>query len=157
MLLSLALTLGLSLGAAPKAVAPGSGKTQLKVEIQPAAAVLYLDGKKKGTGAKKHLFTVPPGRHTVKVTHKGDEHQEDVFVKKGEVKLFTWAFEDDRHDRHSQPTEEDSAKAAAQPEAPKPAEEAAEGPNGEPAGPSDVDKNADALNGAFGGSGSKKR
>jgi hypothetical protein len=151
MWLPLTLALGLALTTAPKNVAPGNGKTQLKVEIQPPAAVLFVDGKKKGTGAKKqYLLTVTPGRHTMKVTHKGDEHQEDVFVKKGEVKLWTWAFEDDRRDRRgaAAPAEGEEAKPAEAAPSP-PEQEEGRGRNGEPSGPSEVDKNEDALNGAF--------
>ncbi len=148
MLLPLALTAALCLSNAPKAVPPGDGKTQLKVEVQPDGAVFFIDGKKKGTGAKKVTLTLPPGRHTVKVVHKGDEHQEDVHLKKGEVKLFTWAFEDDRKDRHGGGGNAAEAEKAA--EAPPAAPESAkEGPNGEPAGPSDVDQNEAALKGAF--------
>ena len=78
------LALVVALGGAPK-------KTQLKIEIKPETAVLFVDGKRKGTGAKLHVFTVTPGRHLLKVVNKKDEHQEMVIVKKGEVTSWQWA------------------------------------------------------------------
>jgi hypothetical protein len=96
-MIAFALAVAVSLSGAPKAAPPK--KTQLKIEIHPDTAVLWVDGKKKGNGSKQYTLTVPPGNHVVKVTNKGDEHQEVVAVKKNEVKSWTWTFEDDRMDR----------------------------------------------------------
>jgi hypothetical protein len=90
MFVPFALALALSVSAAP-----ASKKTQLKIEVKPAAAVVYVNGKRLGTGART-LRVKEPGRHTIRVVHKKDEHQEVVFLKKGEAKVWSWAFEDDR-------------------------------------------------------------
>ncbi len=79
----------LYLAATPKA--PG----QLTIEVKPANCVVMVDGKKKGTGAKPIVVKLPAGRHVVRVTHKGDAHEEDVVVKPGEKKTWKWTFEDD--------------------------------------------------------------
>ncbi|HZH02574.1 MAG TPA: PEGA domain-containing protein [Myxococcaceae bacterium] len=101
-MLPLTLTLALTLSAAPaappaSAPAPAAtAKSFLKVEIKPEAAVLYVDGTRRGTGSRPHTLSVEPGRHLIRVVHKGDEHQEEVKVKRGETKVWAWAFEDDK-------------------------------------------------------------
>lgn len=70
-----------------------AGPTQLIIEVQPEDTVVYVDGKKKGTGAKPVTLTVKPGRHIVKVQRKGEGHEEEVDVKAGEKKTWKWAFE----------------------------------------------------------------
>ncbi len=97
MFATLAMTVTLALGSAPR-VPPK--KTQLKLEITPATSVVYVDGKRRGTGGKlTRAFTVEPGRHTLKLVNGRDEHQESISVKKGESKVWQWAFEDDRLDQ----------------------------------------------------------
>ncbi len=107
---ALVLMAALALGAAPAK----STKTQLKLDIKPAAAVVFLDGKRVGDGSKERTVTVTPGRHALKVVHKGDEHQEMISVKKGETKQWKWAFEDDRPGKRSAelPTDETSSDEA---------------------------------------------
>ncbi len=90
-------------------------RTQLKIEIKPATAVLYVDGKRKGTGEKVHVLNVTPGNHTIRVVHDKDEHQEVVSVKKGKVKIWQWAFEDDREDRKRAAEEQKKEEAAFEP------------------------------------------
>jgi hypothetical protein len=92
MVVALALTVALS--GAPK----GPQKTQLKIDVKPSTAQVYVDGKKRGSGKKQMTLSVTPGRHAIKVVNKGDEHTEMVAVKKGESKAWQWAFEDDRRD-----------------------------------------------------------
>ena len=99
-MVAIALAVAVALSGAP------NKKTQLKIEIKPDAAVVYVDGKKRGTGAKPLTLTITPGKHTLKVVHKGDEHQETIVIKKGEVKTWQWAFEDDRMDRKNAPPPE---------------------------------------------------
>ncbi|MHB8878202.1 MAG: hypothetical protein ACYC8T_31285 [Myxococcaceae bacterium] len=112
-MVAFALVALVALSGAPK-------KTQLKLEVNPDAAVVYVDGKKKGTGAKDITLTLTPGKHLLKVTHKGDEHQEQVVVKKGEVRTWQWAFEDDRMDRKKPPPEEGEGEGGGETEAPSP-------------------------------------
>jgi hypothetical protein len=92
-MLPLALALAASLATTP---APAGTKSFLKIEVKPETAVLFVDGVRRGTGAKPHTIRVEPGRHDLKVVNKGDEHQEQISVKKGETKQWSWAFEDDR-------------------------------------------------------------
>ena len=112
---AIALAVAVALSGAPKAAPPK--KTQLKVQVKPDTAVLFVDGQRKGTGAKVHTLTVEPGRHMLKVVNKGDEHQEMVSIKKGETKNWEWAFEDDRADKKK------SAESAETPSEEAPASE----------------------------------
>jgi hypothetical protein len=90
----ISLALAVALSGSPKA----SQKTQLTIDIKPETAVVYVDGKKKGTGKKPITLTVKPGRHQLRIVNNKDEHSETVVVKKGESKKWEWAFEDDRRD-----------------------------------------------------------
>lgn len=102
---TLALALAATLTASP-APAPAAGnKSFLKIEVKPETAVLYVDGVRRGRGNKPHVIRVEPGRHELKVTNKGDEHQEQISVKKGETKQWSWAFEDDRPQKSPPATE----------------------------------------------------
>jgi len=112
-MVALALAAMVALSGAPK-------KTQLVLEVKPAEAVIYVDGKKKGTAAKTIKLTVTPGKHVIKLTHKGDEHQETVVVKKGEIRTWQWAFEDDRMDRKKAPPAEGEGEGEGGGEAPTP-------------------------------------
>ena len=84
----MSLLLSLMLTAAP------AGPTTLIIEVSPEDVVVMVDGKKKGTGAKPiTIKNINPGRHTIKVSRKGEGHEEDVDIKKGEKKTWKWAFE----------------------------------------------------------------
>ena len=107
-MLTLSLALAVALSAAPKASAPK--KTQLQIEVKPVSAVVYVDGKRMGSGAKPIVLSVDPGRHTIRIVHNRDEHQEVIAVKKGETTKWAWAFEDDRKPTQpSQPDQESSS------------------------------------------------
>ncbi len=69
--------------------------TQLTLEVIPPEAIIFLDGKKLGDGRKPRTMPVKPGKHVVKVTFKGDSHEEEVQVKSEEKKKWQWTFEDD--------------------------------------------------------------
>jgi uncharacterized cupredoxin-like copper-binding protein len=87
------MALVLVLAGAPK----GSAKTsQLKIEVKPPAAVVYVDGKKKGTGASVHNLKLAPGEHRIKIVNRRDEHEEVVNLKPGKTVSWKWTFEDDR-------------------------------------------------------------
>jgi PEGA domain len=103
-MVAFAMALALTLGAAPAK----STKTQLKIEVKPASAVVYVDGVRKGTGAKPIVLTVTPGIHNIRVVHNKDQTTEVVRIKKGETLNWGWVFEDDRPDPRAK------AKAAAE-------------------------------------------
>ena len=106
-MLTLSLALAVVLSTAPNASAPK--KTQLKIEVKPASAIVYVDGKRQGSGAKPIVLTVDPGKHTIRIVHNKDEHQEVIAVKKGETTKWSWAFEDDR--KPGQPAQPDEPPA----------------------------------------------
>lgn len=87
------------LAAAPK------GPGQLTIEVKPSNSVVFVDGKKKGTGAKPIVVKLPAGKHQVRVTHKGDAHEEEVVVKAGEKKRWKWTFEGDEAEQPEKPAE----------------------------------------------------
>lgn len=93
---AIALLAALALSAAPKSPAT---PTQLKLDVKPSSAVIYVDGKRKGTAAKVHVVKLSPGRHTIRIVNGLDEHSEVVSLKRGESKIWQWVFEDDRRPR----------------------------------------------------------
>ena len=116
-MLTLSLALAVAVSAAPNASA--TKKTQLNIQVKPASAVVYVDGKRQGSGAKPIVLSVQPGRHTIRIVHKKDEHEEVIAVKKGETTRWAWAFEDDR--KTSEPSSPEPAIPAK--EAPEPEKE----------------------------------
>ena len=82
-----ALAVALLLHAAP------SGPGTLTVELKPRSAELLVDGKKRGTGAKTLVLKMVPGKHLLRVVHKGDAHEEEIVIKPGEKKTWKWEFE----------------------------------------------------------------
>jgi hypothetical protein len=71
-----------------------AGPTQLSIQIKPAGADVLLDGKKIGKSGDKPLVrTVTPGKHEVKAIYKGDSNSEEVPVKAGEKKSYSFEFE----------------------------------------------------------------
>jgi hypothetical protein len=103
---------------------PSNGPTRIRFEVKPPAAVIYLDGKRRGTaGEKPFLVTVTPGRHQVKVTYKKDSSEEPVVAKKGETLNWKYEFETDQPKKPPPAEGTDEAKDAP-PD--KPAEKPAE-------------------------------
>src|SRR5438094_6728071 len=94
---ALAIVLSAALAGAPKTAV--NKPTQLKFDVQPETAVVFLDGKKIGKGGNVFTRTVTAGNHVIKVVNKGDSREEMVPVKKGEQKTFQWAFEDEAEER----------------------------------------------------------
>jgi len=94
---AIGLALVLALAGAPKGAS--AKKTQLKIDVKPAASTVYVDGKKKGTGGSVHALSLPPGPHTIKIVHQRDEHEEMVTLKPGETLNWKWAFEDDKAEK----------------------------------------------------------
>ncbi len=82
-----------------------AGPTTLTIEVAPEDTVIFLDGKKKGTGAKPVTVKVKPGRHIIKVQRKGEGHEEEVEVKAGEKKTWKWAFEGSPPPKAKEPKE----------------------------------------------------
>ena len=101
----MSLLLSLMLSAAP------AGPTTLIIEVSPEDTVVTVDGKKKGTGAKTITMTgITPGKHVIKVSRKGEGHEEDIELKKGEKKTWKWAFEGSPPPKPKEPRETDKPK-----------------------------------------------
>ena len=77
-----------------------AGPTELIIEVKPAGVEVKVDGKKAGAIVVK----VKAGKHVVRISHKGDSHEEEVAVKAGEKK--TWQFEFDSTKAGAAPTDE---------------------------------------------------
>jgi hypothetical protein len=82
-MLMLALVSHLTLAAAP---------TQLLIEVSPPGVEIKVDGKKVGTSGKSIALKTKPGKHTVRLSFKGDSHEEEVSLKAGEKKTYQWDF-----------------------------------------------------------------
>lgn len=79
----LSLALALMLNAAP---------AQLTIDVKPEGVEVKLDGKKLGNSGKPMVKQVTAGRHVVRLTYKGDSHEEEVSLKGGEKKTYAWEF-----------------------------------------------------------------
>lgn len=74
------------------AVLSASGPASLTLEVKPDAAVVKVDGKKVGTGAKPITVKLSPGKHTIRCELKGDATNDEVVLKAGEKKTWKWEF-----------------------------------------------------------------
>jgi hypothetical protein len=104
------LTAGALLASAVPALAadkaPAAKHTALRLKVEPGDTEVWIDGKKKGTAEKLKEIPMDPGTHIVKLTHKGDEREDQVILKRNVVTTFEWKFEDDR----PKPPEESGAE-----------------------------------------------
>ena len=83
-MLTLALVSHLVLAAAPAV---------LTIDVKPEGVEIKVDGKKAGTSGKDLVMKLKPGKHVVRLSHKGDAHEEEVSLKAGEKKTYQWEFE----------------------------------------------------------------
>ena len=83
-MLTLALLSQLVLAAAP---------AQLIIDVKPAGVEVKVDGKKAGMSGKVLSVKLKPGKHLVRLSLKGDAHEEEVAVKAGEKKTYQFEFE----------------------------------------------------------------
>jgi hypothetical protein len=99
-MLTLALVSHLVLAAAP---------AELTIDVKPSGVEVKVDGKRQGTSGKPIVVKLKPGRHVVRLSHKGDAHEEEVALKAGEKKTYQWAFESGS--AGAPPTDEEAAVA----------------------------------------------
>lgn len=97
-MLTLALVSHLVLAAAPAV---------LTIDVKPEGVEIKVDGKKAGTSGKNLVMKLKAGRHLVRLSHKGDAHEEEVSLKAGEKKTYQWEFEGSKPG--APPTDEVSA------------------------------------------------
>lgn len=83
-MLTLALVSHLVLAAAPAV---------LTIDVKPDGVEVKVDGKKAGTSGKNIVMKLKAGKHVVRLSHKGDAHEEEVALKAGEKKTYQWEFE----------------------------------------------------------------
>ena len=83
-MLTLALVSHLVFAAAP---------AELTIEAKPDGVEVKVDGKRAGTSGKAITLKLKAGKHVVRLSHKGDAHEEEVALKAGEKKTYQWAFE----------------------------------------------------------------
>ena len=86
-MLTLALVSHLVLAAAP------TGPATLTIDVKPEGVEVKVDGKKVGTSNKSIVLKLKAGKHVVRLSHKGDAHEEEVALKAGEKKTYQWEFE----------------------------------------------------------------
>ncbi len=83
-MLSLALASSLFLAAAPG---------QLTLDVKPDGVLVKVDGKKVGVSGQPLVVKLKAGKHLVRLEFKGDAHEDEVAVKAGEKKTWSWEFE----------------------------------------------------------------
>lgn len=84
----------------------GAGPSVLTIDVKPEGVEIKVDGKKAGTSGKPLKLKLKPGRHVVRLTHKGDAHEEEVGLKAGENKTYSWTFETAGAGTTNAPTED---------------------------------------------------
>lgn len=99
-MLTLALVSHLVLAAAP---------AELTIDVKPDGVEVKVDGKKAGTSGKLITLKLKAGKHVVRLSHKGDAHEEELALKAGEKKRYEWAFESTKSG--AAPTDETEAPA----------------------------------------------
>ncbi len=77
--------------AKPKA---SGGKTQVEIQVKPATAQLFIDNKPQGKVGTNRIIELTPGAHLVKVTNKGDEHEEKVKFSPGQKTIYSFEFDE---------------------------------------------------------------
>lgn len=97
-MLSLALASSLFLAAAPG---------ELTIDVKPEGVEVKVDGKKRGVSGTPLVLKLKAGKHVVRLSHKGDAHEEEVSLKAGEKKTYSWEFEG-----YKKPTPTDEASPA---------------------------------------------
>lgn len=90
------LALSASALAQKSAKAEKGGSAKLVLKVSPPDTEIIVDKAPRGTAAKVKEIALPPGKHVVSLKHKGDEHEDQVTLKKGVATTFEWKFEDDR-------------------------------------------------------------
>ena len=83
-MLTLALVSHLVLSAAPAV---------LTIDVKPDGVEVKVDGKKAGVSGKNIVMKLKAGKHVVRLSLKGDAHEEEVALKAGEKKTYQWEFE----------------------------------------------------------------
>ena len=74
------------------AVLAAGGPAVLTIEVKPEAAVVKVEGKKVGTGARPITLKRPAGKYAIRCEFKGDAHNDEVVLKAGEKKTWKWEF-----------------------------------------------------------------
>lgn len=74
------------------AVLAAGGPAQLTLEVKPDAAIVKVDGKKVGTGAKPITVKLAAGKHVIRCELKGDATNDEIVLKAGEKKIWKWEF-----------------------------------------------------------------
>jgi hypothetical protein len=92
-----AVLMGMAVARAEKAPrGEKGGSARLVLKVSPGDTEVFVDKNRKGTAEKMKEIALPPGKHIVTLKHKGDEHEDQVTLKKGVATTFEWKFEDDR-------------------------------------------------------------
>ena len=90
----------------PKAIYPGADRAELRLDIRPKNAAVFVDGLYVGHGSdfggRFHSLLVSPAKHQLKVTMKGYRTYEmeinPVASEKSEMKIVLEAGPDPQHD-----------------------------------------------------------
>jgi ferric-dicitrate binding protein FerR (iron transport regulator) len=81
----LSLTLSLLLTAAP---------AELTVGVKPEGVKVEVDGTRHSVKEGQVKLKVKAGKHLVRLSFNGDAHTEEVELKAGEKKTWSWSFEE---------------------------------------------------------------
>ena len=90
----LIITLALLL-ASQVAVAAKKEKTQVELNVKPATAQLFIDGKSMGKATAGRVLDVTPGFHVIRLVFKRDEHEERIKFPANQKTTYTFEFEEE--------------------------------------------------------------
>lgn len=88
-----ALVVALGVSFAVPALAKGK-KAEIVLDVKPATAQLFIDGKAMGKASAGRTVEVTSGFHVIRLVNKGDEHEERVKFNAGEKTTYKYEFED---------------------------------------------------------------
>ncbi|MHB8420782.1 MAG: hypothetical protein ACYDCL_22130 [Myxococcales bacterium] len=91
----------LSLLVAPRGEAKGKAKAQILLDVKPATAELFIDGKAMGKASAGRTVDVTAGFHVIKLTSKGDEHEERVKFASGQKTTYKYEFDEGTGNQNS--------------------------------------------------------
>ena len=82
------------LALASSAQAKPKGKTQVELQVKPASAQLFIDDKPQGKVGTHRVIDITPGFHIIRVTSKGDEHEERIKFAPNEKTTYSFEFDE---------------------------------------------------------------
>jgi hypothetical protein len=70
-------------------------RTQVELNVKPAGAQLFIDGKANGKASAGRVIDVTPGFHVIRLVYKRDEHEERIKFPANQKTTYSFEFEEE--------------------------------------------------------------